>query len=472
MKLQTSTLKIDSFEEMNLSPALLKALNDMKIVKPTEVQFKTIPEALGGCDLIGVAQTGSGKTLAFALPLLTTLEKNPLARALILAPSREMAQQIFKVITELCAELPMSTGLIIGGVPSAKQISQLRKNPRIIIATPGRLNDHLINNKLLLQNVEFIVIDEADRMLDMGFAPQLKNIQSTLRGTRQTLMFSATFNSAVEGIAKVFMKANSKLLRSSQSEEPVAELKQTVLFIDKFKKNDRLLDELNATKGGVIIFCGNQGSCERMNQYLQEYGYSVDMIHGGVTQGQRNRVIRELREGELRMVVATDLLARGIDVPHVDHVINFDLPFQAEDFLHRIGRTARAGRTGNAITFVTASELKMYNRIKPYLNKAKEIKLDAKFEFSEKTKSPKFQRNKPQAHPKSSSELNHIKNSSKKKVFDGCQKNTSKPFSKTIGSLDKPNLVGKPRSDKYQDIPRSGKGKPSAWKANNKRPSK
>lgn len=472
MKIQTSTPKIDSFEQMNLSPALLKALGQMKLVKPTEVQSKTIPEALVGTDLIGVAQTGSGKTLAFALPLLSVLEKNPQARALILAPSREMAQQILKVVSELCAELPMSSGLIIGGVPSAKQITQLKKNPRIIIATPGRLNDHLVNNKLLLQNVEFIVIDEADRMLDMGFTPQLKSIHNTLRGARQTLMFSATFNPAVENIAQIFMKASSKIIRSSQSEEPVTELQQKVLLIDKFKKNDRLLDELNATKGGVIVFCGNQGSCERLHQYLQEYGYSVDMIHGGVTQGQRNRVVREFREGELRIVVATDLLARGIDIPHVDHVINFELPFQAEDFLHRIGRTARAGRVGNAITFVTPSDSKMYNKIKSYLTHAKIIKIDPNFNFTENAReSQRAHKNSSGQTPrKASSSQNqwgydHNKKADQKKAFDGSKKITSKPFSKTIGSLDKPNQIAKPRNDKYLSLPRSGKGKPSVWKS-------
>jgi superfamily II DNA/RNA helicase len=354
-------------------------------------------------------------------------------------------------------DLPFSTALVIGGVPSAKQISQLRSQPRIIIATPGRLNDHLVNNKLLLQNVSFVVIDEADRMLDMGFAPQLKNIQSTLRGTRQTLMFSATFNSAVESIAQVFMNESFKMIRSSQSEEPVAELQQKILFIDKFKKNDRLLDELNATKGGVIIFCGNQGSCERMSQYLKEYGYSVDMIHGGVTQGQRNRVIRQFREGQIRIVVATDLLARGIDIPHVDHIINFDLPFQAEDFLHRIGRTARAGRTGNAITFVTTADLKTFKKLKPYLQGAKEVMLDPNFDFSAKT----LPSNSRPQHKK-------VKKSEQKRVFDSSKKVMNKPLSKTIGSLEKIATVDKSRSDRYKEVPRSGKSKPSVWKSNNK----
>lgn len=452
MKLQTSTLRVNRFQDMEISPVLLTALEKMEITKPTEVQAQSIPVGLDGADLIGVAQTGSGKTLAFALPVLTALEKNPETRALIMAPSREMAQQISKVFALLCAELPMTACLVIGGIPSAKQISQLKKNPRLIIGTPGRLNDHLVGNKLLLQNVEYVVIDEADRMLDMGFAPQLKNIQNTLRGKKQTLMFSASFSPAIESIAQLFMASNAFMIRSSQAEEPVASLKQKVLFIDKFKKNDRLLDELNATKGGVIVFCGNQGSCERMGLYLKEYGYSTDLIHGGLSQGHRNRVVRNFREGEIRIVVATDLLARGIDVPHVDHVINFDLPFQAEDFLHRIGRTARAGRIGNAITFVTSSDTKMYNKIKPYLQGASEVKVEENFTFIERPSSNNTDRYKN-------------KKLDQKKTFDASKKMAGKPQSKTIGNLEK---AAKPRNDKYKDVPRSGKSMPSVWKPDNK----
>ncbi len=455
LKLQTATLRINRFQEMSISPALLSALEKMKISTPTEVQARAIPAGLTGVDLIGVAQTGSGKTLAFALPILTALEKKPEARALIMAPSREVAQQLAKVFAQLAAEQPLSTCLVIGGIPSAKQISQLKKNPHLIIGTPGRLNDHLTTNKLLLQNVEYVVIDEADRMLDMGFLPQLKNIQHTLRGKRQTMMYSASFSPAVESIAQLFMGSNAIMIRSAQAEKPVASLTQTVLFIDKFKKNDRLLDELNARKGGVIVFCGNQGSCERMGQYLKEYGYSTDLIHGGQSQGHRNRVIRHFREGEIRIVVATDLLARGIDVPHVDHIINFDLPFQAEDFLHRIGRTARAGRIGNALTFVTAADAKMYQKIKPYLQGANEIKVDADFAFSEKT---------------SANNANRYKNKKldPKKTFDTSKKATGKPSAKTFGKLDNGLTKVKVRNDKYKDVPRSGKSKPSVWKPDNK----
>jgi superfamily II DNA/RNA helicase len=391
MKFQTSSVRQNSFQEMNLSPVLFAALEKMSIKKPTPIQSQAIPVVMNGADLIGIAQTGSGKTLAYALSVLTGLANKPTARALILAPSREMAQQIYKVFLDLCKEMPVSVCLAIGGTTGSKQANQLKKNPKIIIATPGRMNDHLQTNKLLLKDVEYVVIDEADRMLDMGFAPQLKNIQATLRGNRQTLMFSASFGHNVDMIAQLFLHPKAVMIRSEQAEAPVESLKQKVLFLDRTMKNDRLLDELNATRGGVIVFTGSQESCENVGEYLKSYGFDTDLIHGGLSQGQRNRVVRAFREGEIRIMVATDLLARGLDVPHVDHVVNFDLPFQAEDFLHRIGRTARAGRNGEAITFVTPSDHRMYNKVKGYLQGAKEEKLDPSFKFIDRTK--KFAKN-------------------------------------------------------------------------------
>ncbi|MBC7420604.1 MAG: DEAD/DEAH box helicase [Bdellovibrio sp.] len=386
MKLQNATAQLKSFQEMNLPAPIIPALEKMQITKPTLIQSQAVPVANKGANLIAVAQTGSGKTLAFALPVLAKLNRKPEARALVMAPSREMAQQIYKVFQELTADLPMTACLAIGGITGSKQANQLKKNPRIIVATPGRMNDHLNSNKLLLQGVEIVVIDEADRMLDMGFAPQLKTIQNTLRGERQTLMFSATFTQSVESIAKLFMGGGEVfIIRSEKAEAPVETLKQKVLLIDRDKKDDRLLDELNATTGGVIIFAGDQEHTTRLGKYLKEYGYSVDFIHGGLSQGARNRVIREFRAAELRIMVTTDLLARGLDVPHVELVISYDLPFQAEDFLHRIGRTARAGRTGTAITFVTPGDARMYSLLKPYLGGAQEVKVDKDFDFVRST---------------------------------------------------------------------------------------
>ncbi|MFZ4402868.1 MAG: DEAD/DEAH box helicase [Pseudobdellovibrionaceae bacterium] len=383
MKFHKSTLRTNNFSEMALQTSLLQAIESMKVHKPTDVQACAIPEILKGSDLIAVAQTGSGKTLAYALPILTAMSTtHPQGRALILVPSREMAQQTVKVLDVLCKDLTISSCLVIGGIPNAKQISALKKNPRLIVATPGRLNDHLLSNKLLLQNLSHIVIDEADRMLDMGFLPQLQNIKKTLRGQQQTLMFSASFNPAIESVAQIFMNQSPVMIRTETAEKPVNSLKQKVLFIDRAKKDDRLLDELNAAQGSVIVFCSNQESCEKTGQYLKDYGYKTDLIHGALSQGQRNRVVREFREEKLRVLVATDLLARGLDVPHVDHVINFELPFDAEDFLHRIGRTARAGRNGQAITFVTTSDGKKYQKIKKYLVGAEEVQLEKNFAFA------------------------------------------------------------------------------------------
>ncbi len=384
MKYLASNLRISNFSEMGLSVELLESIAKMGINKPTEIQARAIPLGLKGGDLAAIAQTGSGKTLAFALIVLSALEKNSTSRAVVLAPSREMAQQIHSVLSQLSAQLPLTVALVVGGAAAEKQEKLLKKNPRIVVATPGRLFDHLCRNKLLLQNVSMLVIDEADRMLDMGFAPQLRNIQKTLRGQWQTLMFSASFPLAVEVIAETFLREPAHILRTEKAEKPVQGLKQTVLFLNRDVKNDRLLDELNLTKGSVMVFTGDQETCERVGEYLKSYGFAVGFIHGGLSQGQRNRVVRDFRSGTLRVLVTTDLLARGLDIPNLECVMSFDLPFHGEDFLHRIGRTARAGRDGHAITFLTPYDAKKYKRIQTYLKGAREIKVDPRFKFIER----------------------------------------------------------------------------------------
>lgn len=382
MKILTPTARANTFAEMNLPSVLMTALEKMAITKPTAIQSQAVSIGIDGSDLIAIAQTGSGKTLAYALSLLTTLANKPKARALVMAPSREMAQQIYDVLIKLCKEMPVSTCLIIGGMPNAKQVSQLKKIPRIIVATPGRLYDHLLTNKLLLQGVEVVVIDEADRMLDMGFAPQLENIQKTMRGVWQTVMFSASFSPSVEKIAQIFMRDEVFMARSAEAEAPVSSLKQRVVFINRGTRNDRLIQELKATNGaGTIVFTDSQETCEYVGAFLNEIGLSVEIIHGTLSNGHRTRVMREFRAGDFRILVATDLLARGLDVAHVDYVINYDLPYKSEDFLHRIGRTARAGRGGHAITFVLPTDTRSYRRIKPYLKGAVEETADPGFAF-------------------------------------------------------------------------------------------
>ena len=390
MTFKTSLATVKAFADMGLPDVLITALRHQKISIPTTVQSMTIPLAMERKDLIAVAETGSGKTLAYALPTLAHLALEPDSRALVLVPNREMAQQIHKVCKDLAKEIATDTTLIIGGKGTGtKQSNQLRKKPRMIIATPGRLNDHLISNKLLLQGVNIVVIDEADRMLDMGFAPQLLAIRKTIRGKIQVMMFSASFHKNVETIAKAFLQPDASMIKTEKSESPVRELKQTVIFIERSQKLDRLLDELNATTGGVIVYTGNQESCEQVGHQLAQYGYSSAYLHGSLTQGQRNRVMRSFITQETRILICTDILARGIDISHVETVINFDLPFQREDFLHRIGRTARAGKSGNAITFISEFDQKSFLKIKDYLGKAKEIVASPGFVFRTKLTVPK-----------------------------------------------------------------------------------
>jgi superfamily II DNA/RNA helicase len=243
------------------------------------------------------------------------------------------------------------------------------------------MNDHLLTNKLLLKGMSLVVLDEADRMLDMGFAPQLESIRRTLRGARQTLMFSASFNSYVEKMAETFFLQVPFMVRADLAEKPVSQLKQKILFLNKKDKNDQLISELRNIKKSVIIFTADQSRCEYIGQHLQDNGFTSAIVHGGLTQGHRNRVVREFREGANRILVATDLLARGIDVPEVGTVINLDFPFESQDFLHRIGRTARAGRTGRAVTFVTQLDWESFRRIEKYIDGAEQVKLDPNFAF-------------------------------------------------------------------------------------------
>ena len=370
MKFKISSEETKNFKEMNLSAVLVEQLSKKKISTATEVQWKAIPAILAGNDIIAVAQTGSGKTLAFVLSILVLLEKKESSRALVLVPSREIAQQIHQVFNEFIMQSKINCCLVIGGIPTAVQISQLKKNPRVIVASPGRLNDHLINNKLLLKNVEIVVIDEADRIIDLGFLPQLKNIQKTLRGEKQTLLFTASFKTELEKLARSFMKKEHILIRTSNAEKSVDTLVQTVVLTQRKDKDQALIHELSLASGAVIIFTGSQNSCERVQDYLVSNGFASELIHGGLNQGHRRRIIRELRNDQEKIVVTTDLLARGLDVPHVTCIINYDLPFLPEDFIHRIGRTARAGKTGKAITFITPSDSKMYEQIKPYISEA------------------------------------------------------------------------------------------------------
>jgi ATP-dependent RNA helicase DeaD len=354
---------MQNFNELKLPLPLEKALQAMKFEKPTPIQEQAIPAALTHRDLIGCAQTGTGKTLAFCVPTLARLIKLPSKTALVLVPTRELATQITDVLKQLTLFTPdIKSTILIGGMPMQPQIRSIQRRPRVIVATPGRLVDHLKRGTISLTSTEILILDEADRMLDMGFAPQLNQILRFLPKTRQTLFFSATLPADIEKLSMRFLKDPVRVTIGAIS-QPVKKIHQSVVQTSVAKKNDALLDQLNTREGSVLIFARTQVRTDRVSRYLEEYGVSVTRLHGGRSQGQRNSAVSGFRDGRFRVLVATDIAARGIDISHIAHIINYDLPMQAEDYVHRIGRTARAGADGQAVSLITPEDRLQWRKI-------------------------------------------------------------------------------------------------------------
>ena len=354
---------VSGFAHMNLPPLLLKAMTKMNYQTPTPIQEKTIPAGMAGKDILGCAQTGTGKTAAFLIPMITQILKDPKNNGLILAPTRELAAQIQTVLTDLTAQTKhISHALLIGGMSMQPQVRALQKKPKIIIATPGRLLDHLDRRGVSLQSTHLLVLDEADRMLDMGFAPQLRDILKMLPAQRQTFLFTATLPKEIKAMTKNYLK-NPVEITIGQASKAAEKISQKSLSVSVKEKNDVLVAELNQRKGSIIIFSRTQRRADRLHRYLASYGHEAGVIHGGKTQGQRNRALQNFRDSETRILVATDIAARGLDIPHVAHVINYDLPSQAEDYIHRIGRTARAGAEGHALSLIVPEEKDLWKEI-------------------------------------------------------------------------------------------------------------
>ncbi|MBI2838343.1 MAG: DEAD/DEAH box helicase [Acidobacteria bacterium] len=354
---------MSEFKDMNLPAPIETALTAMRFSTPTPIQEQAIPVALSGRDLIGCAQTGTGKTAAFCIPLITRLLSVPQKTALILAPTRELAVQITDVIAQLTVAVPaIRSTLLIGGAAMEPQIRSLARKPRIVVATPGRLLDHLQRRTVSLAATEILVLDEADRMLDMGFAPQLDAIRRFLPHTRQTLLFSATIPDDILKLASRYLKDPVRVNVGAIA-QPVQEVRQSVVQTTGAAKNDVLLDELKARRGSVLIFARTKRRTDRLAKRLAQGGHSVTHIHGDRSQSQRDRAIKGFRSGAYRILVATDIAARGLDVPHIAHVINYDMPQAPEDYVHRIGRTARAGALGESLCLVVPEDQSQWRRI-------------------------------------------------------------------------------------------------------------
>jgi len=354
---------VNSFNELDVDPSIQKALSALGFSTPTPIQAQAIPIGLSGKDLIGCAQTGSGKTIAFLIPILNRLIKNPEETALVLVPTRELASQVHAAYESLAQFLPhIKSAVLIGGASMSMQHRMLRRNPRIAVATPGRLLDHLDQGTIKLDFNKFLVLDEADRMLDMGFAPQLREILRYLPRERQTMLFSATVPANILKLSQDYL-TNPVKVTVSQDPESAPKIEQQTREIQAENKDKVLLAELSTREGLVLVFARTQARTDRVARFLGKSGIDVASIHGGKRQRQREEALESFRQGRVRILVATDIAARGIDVSQVAHVINYDLPQAPEDYVHRIGRTGRAGKSGVALTLITPADNQLWRAI-------------------------------------------------------------------------------------------------------------
>jgi ATP-dependent RNA helicase RhlE len=359
-----------TFESLGLAPALLRALDEVGYTTPTPIQSQAIPLALAGHDLLGGAQTGTGKTAAFTLPLLHRLAEAPAAatrvrpvRALVLTPTRELAVQVHDSIRTYGKHLRLSSTCIYGGASMNPQLQTLGRGVDILVATPGRLIDHLERGSVKLANVEVLVLDEADRMLDMGFLPAIKRILAKIPSRRQTMLFSATFEDQIKKLALEFMRDPQEVQVAARNTVATS-VTHRAHPVDGNRKRDLLIDILSERwQDQVLVFGKTKHGCNRLAEQIEKSGITAVAIHGNKSQGQRLRAMADFKSGQARVLVATDVAARGLDIPLLPLVVNFDLPMVAEDYVHRIGRTGRAGANGEALSLVAPEEASLLRAI-------------------------------------------------------------------------------------------------------------
>ena len=362
-----ATQIVPSFKVLGISPQILAVLDQLRFTVPTPIQHQCIPAVLEGKDVVGIAQTGTGKTLAFGLPMIQILGQNK-GQGLILLPTRELALQVNEVLTKVGQKFGLRTAVLIGGASSYQQIQAIRRNPHIIVSTPGRLIDHLQQRHLSLEKVKMIVLDEADRMFDIGFLPQIKQILSMAPKERQTLMFSATMPKAIAEVAARFMKIPWRI-EVSPAGTTATKVEQEIFIVSK-EARIQLLDKiLTDNSGTVLIFSRTKRGAKKIAELVRDMGHTAVEIHSNRSLAQRQAALSGFKNGKYRILVATDIAARGIDVDNISMVINFDLPNNADDYVHRIGRTARAGSAGKAVSFAGSDEKMLIKQIERLIKK-------------------------------------------------------------------------------------------------------
>jgi len=387
----------NSFYGLGIAPRILDILDRMKFTVPTPIQYKAIPIAIEDKDIIGVAQTGTGKTLAFAIPIIQRLSQRK-GRALILVPTRELAIQVNEAFGNIASSFGIKTAVIIGGASMHMQLKALRKNPRVLVATPGRLVDHMERRTVLLADVNVLVLDEADRMLDMGFLPQIEKIIKFVPRNRQTMLFSATIPVEIVRMATAHMKLpiHVEVAPSGTTAERVI---QEVFIINKSSKRQLLIKLLDRYHGPVLIFSRTKIGAKKITHGLRQMNHRAAEIHSNRSLAQRREALDGFKSGKYKILVATDIAARGIDVTGIELVINYDLPDDTENYVHRIGRTGRAGHEGRAVSFATPEQGKDVKSIERLIKSALQIVEHPEFpkeKFIEE--SPYHQSPRPRPH--------------------------------------------------------------------------
>ncbi len=426
------------FSELNIENKLKKSIEQADFTTTTPIQSQSLPMSLAGKDILGTAQTGTGKTLAFTIPMINKLIKNKHAMALIVCPTRELATQVMQTVLTLnVREIGIGNALLIGGESMQKQLRKLNKRARIIIGTPGRINDHLERKSLNLLKVNYLVLDETDRMLDMGFTPQIEKILKFIPSEHQTLLFSATLPDNILKISHKYLNKPERISVGSLS-TPIDKIKQETFEISQDKKYHELINQLIERSGSILVFVKTKHGADKIVKRLKYDGHKADAIHGNLRQSKRDRVISGFRNGHSRILIATDVAARGLDIPIIKHVINYDLPQIPEDYVHRVGRTGRAGKEGSALTFLTPNDRNMWRSIQKLI--------DPNFKSSQDIRQKSFKTKR--ANKKSFKKKRNIKNNQNRNFKE--KKKFFKKYDKKNKSLkDKKKKFGYSNNPKY-----------------------
>jgi len=361
---QDAGLESATFEQLGLSEELMKAVRDAGYTTPTPIQAQAIPLVLKGRDVMGLAQTGTGKTAAFTLPIVDRLLGGPQrTRALVLTPTRELCVQVEESVKKYAMHAPISVVSVYGGVPLDPQEKKLRAGVDIVVATPGRLIDHLERQNVVFDDLEVLVLNEADRMLDMGFAPQINRIVADVPSYRQTLLFSATMPPEVEALARKYLR-KPVVVQVGRRSSAASTVTHAVYPVPRDRKSELLAQLLRAEKlDSVLVFTRTKHGADRVVRHLEREQIEATAMHADKTQPQRTRALEDFKSGKVRVLVATDIAQRGLDISGITHVVNYDVPQQAEDYVHRIGRTGRAAKEGDAFTFMAPDEIAMVRQI-------------------------------------------------------------------------------------------------------------